>query len=230
MHFPTVPFAVRLLSPSALEWSIKDTLPLKHKGIGPGSSEKNFTGKNKKSLKKLYITFDDGPIPEVTPQVLEILKRYDAKATFFCVGDNVRKYPQVYKRVLDEGHSTGNHSFSHLNGSKTDDATWYADIELCTQYVQTSLFRPPHGRITYKQVKKLQKKFRIIMWSVLTGDYNHSLTKEMVLDFALKYSKSGSIIVFHDSLKAQERMLFALPRVLEHFSKLGYSFEKIPMD
>lgn len=216
MHFPTVPFAVRLLSPAALNWRIKDTF--------------EETGPGKKAIKRLFLTFDDGPVPEVTPLVLDILKKYNAKATFFCVGDNVRKYPEVYKRVLDEGHATGNHSFSHLNSSKTDTATWYADIEKCTEYVHSPLFRPPHGRITYKQVRHLSKKFKIIMWSVLTGDYNHSLTKEMVLDYALKYSKSGSIIVFHDSIKASERMLYALPRVLEHFSKLGYSFEKLSID
>jgi peptidoglycan-N-acetylglucosamine deacetylase len=220
MHFPTVPFAVRLLSPSALNWSIKDPVP----------KPDRVTGKDINNTKKLYITFDDGPVPEVTPQVLDILKEYDAKATFFCVGDNVRKYPEIYKMVLDDGHATGNHSFSHLNGSKTDNATWYADIEKCSEYVHSSLFRPPHGRITYKQVKYLREKFKIIMWSVLTGDYNHSLSKEMVLDFALKYSKSGSIIVFHDSIKASERLLYALPRVLEHFSKLGFSFEKISID
>lgn len=206
MHFPVVPFAVRLLSPRGLYWSM---------------------GKSKRGEKTIYITFDDGPVPEVTPKVLEILERYDAKATFFCVGDNVGKYPDIFQRLVDSGHAIGNHTFHHLNGSRTDKAVWYEDIELCDSLVHSKLFRPPHGRITWKQVKKLRTRYKIIMWSVLTGDYNHSLTKEMVADFAIRYAADGSIIVFHDSLKAEERMLYALPIVLENFKNKGYTFKTI---
>jgi len=205
MHFPTIPTAVKLLAPKALHWEIRDT------------------GQDK----KLYITFDDGPIPEVTPEVLEILKEYNAKATFFCVGNNVAKYPELYKRLLEEGHATGNHSFSHMNGSKVKNDEWFSDIAKCREYVESTLFRPPHGRITYKQVMELKNQYKIIMWSVLTGDYDRNLTEQMVLDNALKYSRNGSILVFHDSLKAKDKMLYALPRVLDHFSKLGFTFEKI---
>lgn len=205
MHFATVPFAVRLFSPRGLFWSLKC----------------------KTQEKSLYLTFDDGPVPEVTPQVLSILAQYNAKATFFCVGDNVRKHPEVFKAILDAGHAVGNHTYSHLNGSKTNESDWYADIEKCDALISSDLFRPPYGRISWKQVKNLRKKYKIIMWSVLTGDYNHNLTKEMVLDFALKYSNDGSIIVFHDSIKASERMLFALPKVIEHFTNKGYTFRSI---
>lgn len=205
MHFATVPFAVRLLSPRGLFWTLK----------------------GKSQDKSLYLTFDDGPVPEVTPEVLSILAKYDAKATFFCVGDNVRKHPDLFKAISDAGHAVGNHSYSHLNGSKTNDYDWYADIEKCDSLINSKLFRPPYGRISWKQVKYLRKKYKIIMWSVLTGDYNHGLTKEMVLDIAVKYSKDGSILVFHDSIKASERMFYALPKVIEHFTAKGYSFNII---
>lgn len=209
MHFPVVPLGVRLLSPKGLFWQVKERL---------------------KGEKAIYITFDDGPIPEVTPKVLEILAQFDAKATFFCVGDNVRKHPDVFKSILDQGHSVGNHTYCHLNGNKVDQALWYEDIEHCDELVKSNLFRPPHGRITWNQVIKLRKKYNIIMWSVLTGDYNHSLTKEMVAGYAIKYGKEGSIIVFHDSIKAEERMLYALPKVLEYFKSKGFVFKRIILD
>jgi peptidoglycan/xylan/chitin deacetylase (PgdA/CDA1 family) len=163
----------------------------------------------------------------VTPQVLEILRNHNAKATFFCVGDNVSKHPEVYAQVLKEGHATGNHTFSHLKGNKTNDEHYFNDIDKCSELIKSPLFRPPHGRIKLSQIKHLKHKYKLIMWSVLTGDYNHKLSKEQVLSNAIRYTKDGSIIVFHDSLKASDRMLYALPRMLEHFTAKGYRFEKI---
>jgi peptidoglycan-N-acetylglucosamine deacetylase len=204
MNIPVVPWIVRILAPSALVWKLPDP------------------------SKSIYITFDDGPIPEVTPQVLEILRNHNAKATFFCVGDNVRKYPEVYSQILKEGHATGNHTFSHQKGNKTNDEHYFNDIDKCGELVKSPLFRPPHGRIKLSQIKYLKHKYKLIMWSILTGDYNHKLSKEQVLNNSIRHTKDGSIIVFHDSLKASERMLYALPRMLEHFTAKGYKFEKIP--
>jgi len=224
MHFTVVPKIVRLFLPRGLTWQIKKPIHLESPQAGTLVDNTDIAGKASPTI---YLTFDDGPVPEITPAVLEILRQYHAKATFFCVGDNVRKHRGVYEMVLREGHATGIHTFSHLKGINTDDATYFSDIEKCAEYIDTGLFRPPYGRISRSQVKYLRTRYRIIMWSALTGDYNHQLTKEHVLENAIKHTKDGSIIVFHDSIKASERMFYALPRMLEHFTKLGYKFEAI---
>ena len=177
---------------------------------------------------KIFLTFDDGPIPEITPKVLDILEQYNAKATFFCVGDNVAKHPEVYQQVLDAGHLTGNHTFHHLNGWKTSVEEYINDVNKCSTLVNSPLFRPPHGRIRPSVIKYLRKEYQIIMWSVLTGDYDKTLTPEKVLKNAIDHTTDGSIVVFHDSLKAADNLFFALPRFLEHFSNKGYIFECIP--
>jgi peptidoglycan/xylan/chitin deacetylase (PgdA/CDA1 family) len=210
MHIPIVPSVVRLIYPSGVRWNMKDKFHSEREG-----------------KKHMYITFDDGPVPEITPLVLNILSEFNAKATFFCVGDNVRKYPELYNRVIHEGHATGNHTYSHLNGFKVDDSNYINDIERCNTLINSTLFRPPFGRIRFSQIKELRKRYDIILWSVLTGDYNRNLSKEKVLEYAIKYSSNGSIVVFHDSIKAGERMLYALPKTLEHFGKLGFSFDRI---
>lgn len=224
MHFTVVPKIVRLFLPRGLTWRIKKTI---HRELVEADTLAEKTGNAGKASPTIYLTFDDGPVPEITPAVLEILRQYNAKATFFCVGDNVRKHPDVYEMVLRAGHATGIHTFSHLKGIKTDDATYFSDIEKCAEYIDTNLFRPPYGRISRSQVKYLKTRYRIIMWSALTGDYNHQLTKEQVLQNAINHTTDGSIIVFHDSIKASERMFYALPRMLEHFTKMGYTFEAI---
>lgn len=224
MHFTVVPKIIRLFLPRGLTWRIKKTI---HRESVEADTLGEKIDKTGKATPTIYLTFDDGPVPEITPAVLEILKQYHAKATFFCVGDNVRKHPDVYEMVLKAGHATGIHTFSHLKGIKTDDATYFSDIEKCAEYIDTNLFRPPYGRISRSQVRYLRSKYRIIMWSALTGDYNHQLTKEQVLVNAIKYTGNGSIVVFHDSIKAAERMFYALPRMLEHFTKMGYKFEAI---
>ncbi len=214
MHIPYVPCILRKFLPDDITWSFRA-------GKSFDQDRETTTGKS------IYITFDDGPIPEVTPLVLDILTEYEAKATFFCVGNNVSKYPDVFRRIVNDGHSVGNHTFSHLNGFKSDTGEYLEDIEKCNSLINSNLFRPPHGRMKITQYKAVKDKYRIIMWSVLTGDYNKKLSKEEVLNNALKYTKEGSIIVFHDSLKAAESMLYALPAMLKHFSQRGYQFKAI---
>ena len=177
--------------------------------------------------KVIYLTFDDGPVPEATPEVLDILRSYHAIATFFVVGDNVRKHPGIFDLVTQEGHAIGNHSFHHLNGWRTSPGAYMQDVKRCREYFDSGLFRPPYGRFTPTQYFLLRKDFRFILWSVLTGDYNMNITPEQCLKNALDHTGNGSIVVFHDNLKSMEKVRFALPRYLEHFSGLGYRFEGI---
>ena len=198
--------------------------------------KKLFTGsiwEMPQTKKAIYLTFDDGPHPVITPFVLDELKKFNARATFFCIGKNVAENPLVYKRISDEGHAIGNHTFNHLDGWKTDNAEYLHNILEARKYIDSDLFRPPYGRITRSQHKNLTqqaKPFKIIMWSVLSGDFDVNITPEQCCQTVLKNTKSGSVIVFHDSEKARERMQFALPAVLKHFSEKGYAFEKIVLD
>lgn len=177
--------------------------------------------------KILYLTFDDGPIPEVTPWVCEELDKYKAKATFFCIGENISRHPEIYQQVLAAGHQTGNHTYHHLNGWKVTDEEYLEDIRLTTTYCASSLFRPPYGRIKKSQSKKLTKQYRITMWDVLSYDFDAGTTPESCLRYVTEQAGPGSIVVFHDSLKAEKNLRFALPGVLEHFSSEGYRFESI---
>lgn len=175
----------------------------------------------------IYLTFDDGPIPIVTPFVLNILKQYQAKATFFCIGDNVNKHPEIYKQLLDEGHRIGNHTYNHLKGWVTEDETYIANFLKCDELLHTQLFRPPYGRAKRLQVKKLKQlnpQLDVIMWDVLSGDFDRQLSPDGCLNNVLKYTGNGSIVVFHDSLKAFPRLEYTLPRALEYWSKQGYTF------
>jgi len=178
----------------------------------------------------LYLTFDDGPHPVATPFVLEQLQKYNARGTFFCIGKNVKEYPQIYSRILMEGHRVGNHTWDHLNGWKTDDGRYLDNIREAAQLIDSDLFRPPYGRIRRFQTRLLEgapRPFRIIMWDVLSADFDTSLTGERCVRNVIRYAQHGSIVVFHDSEKAFDRMRLALPAVLEHFSGLGYRFEAI---
>jgi len=177
--------------------------------------------------KIIYLTFDDGPIPEITPLVLNILKERNIKATFFCVGDNVRKHPDVFASIKEAGHAVGNHTFHHLNGWKTPPAQYVEDVNHCSEFVASGLFRPPYGRITPTQYYLLHNKFKIILWSVLSGDYHQGISKEQCLKNVLGYTEQGSIVVFHDSLTANENLMYALPRFIDHFRQEGYRFEKL---
>lgn len=178
----------------------------------------------------LYLTFDDGPHPVVTPFVLETLKNFNAKATFFCIGNNVAAQPHLYQRLLDEGHSVGNHTHNHVNGWKTPAADYVADYQLAAQHISSTLFRPPYGRISRRQIKQLKITFpgiHIIMWDVLSGDWEPHLSPEKCFGQTVRAVRDGSIIVFHDSEKAFERMRYALPRLLERFTQAGYVFAGI---
>ncbi len=183
--------------------------------------------KNRKE-KFIYLTFDDGPIPVVTPFVLNCLKDFHAKATFFCIGDNVHKYPEIYSQVLSAGHSVGNHTYNHLKGWKSNNEEYLADIKRCGELVDSALFRPPYGKIKKKQINDIGRHFpgvKIIMWDVLSGDFDSSLTPEQVTGNVLKHVRNGSIIVFHDSVKAFPRLQHALPTVVEKLRSLGYQFK-----
>ena len=178
--------------------------------------------------KCLFITFDDGPIPIVTPFVLNILSQYHAKATFFCIGDNVRKYPEIFEQIKQEGHAVGNHTFNHLNGWKTNNDNYLNNIVLADELIQSNLFRPPYGKIKRSQIKLLLKRIpdlHIIMWSVLSGDFDEHLKPEVCLKNVIKNTQSGDIIVFHDSLKAFKRLEYVLPKALAYWKERGYKFE-----
>lgn len=178
--------------------------------------------------KEIFLTFDDGPHPEITPQVLDILEEYNVKATFFCVGENVKKYPKTYASLVEKGHRTGNHCYNHLNGWKTNNKDYFDNIEKCSQLVDSHLFRPPYGRISPSQIKALKHQYKIIMWSIVTYDFDKTITPAQCLENTIKYTKAGSIVVFHDSEKASANLFYALPRFLEYFKKKGFVFNVIP--
>ncbi len=177
--------------------------------------------------KDLYLTFDDGPTPEVTDSVLDMLKKHDAKATFFCLGKNIKKYPEIYQRILKEGHAVGNHTTHHLNGWATHPQKYLEDIAASEEWIQTKLFRPPYGRITKEQIKRVSQKFKIIMWDVLSWDFDSSVSASKVARNVCAQSRPGSIIVFHDSVKARKNVEQALPAVLRFFCAKGYSFRTL---
>jgi peptidoglycan/xylan/chitin deacetylase (PgdA/CDA1 family) len=177
--------------------------------------------------KILYLTFDDGPIPVVTPWVLETLREYSATATFFCVGENVKKHPEVMKELKNSHHSIGNHTMNHLNGWKTPNEKYYSNIDECKKYIQSELFRPPYGKIKISQMNFLKKDFKIIMWDVLSRDYDTSISGEQCFENVKQNAGKGSIVVFHDSLKAEARLRIALPATLKYFSELGFSFKSL---
>ncbi len=179
--------------------------------------------------KTVYLTFDDGPIPEVTPWVLDLLDRYQVKATFFCVGDNVRKYPQIYHELLERGHQTGNHTFNHLQCWKHTTAYLIENSAEAAELIDSRLFRPPHGHMRIAQNRAFQQNgYKVVMWDVVTRDYSRFMTPEKVLDNVKRYTRDGSIVVFHDSLKAEKRMKYALPRAIEWLLEEGYVFALIP--
>jgi peptidoglycan/xylan/chitin deacetylase (PgdA/CDA1 family) len=178
--------------------------------------------------KCIYLSFDDGPIPIVTPFVLKTLKKFDVKATFFCIGDNVRKHPEIFEEIRKDGHALGNHTFHHVNGWKTDDETYLNEFEKCQTLVESTVFRPPYGRIKRSQISKLKKLYpelKIVMWDVLSHDYHSGLSPKTCLNNVIKHAENGSIVVFHDSLKAQKRLEYALPRALDYWIKKGYQFK-----
>mgnify|MGYP006167610439 FL=1 len=184
--------------------------------------------------KKVFLTFDDGPTPEITEWVLAELRNYNAKATFFCIGDNIRKYPEIFQKVLAENHSIGNHTFNHLKGWKTPTEDYIENAKLCQSEIENqkseirNLFRPPYGKIKSSQAKILRKMgYKIIMWDVISFDFDQTISKEKCLENVLKNVESGSIIVFHDSKKAWQNLEYVLPKTLKFLNEKGFTCDKI---
>ncbi|MEZ4946202.1 MAG: polysaccharide deacetylase family protein [Cyclobacteriaceae bacterium] len=177
--------------------------------------------------KKIFLTFDDGPVPGPTDFVLEQLKQFNAKATFFCIGNNAKKNESLFRQLAEQGHAIGNHTQNHLKGWGTSNEEYLNDIASCQKTIKdTNLFRPPYGRIKRSQIKKLDN-YKIVMWDVLSYDYSSTMNSDRCLQGVIKATRPGSIIVFHDSYKAEKNMTYALPRFLDHFSQKGYKFESL---
>jgi peptidoglycan/xylan/chitin deacetylase (PgdA/CDA1 family) len=175
-----------------------------------------------KGGKSIYLSFDDGPEPSITPEVLELLAEFDAKATFFCSGEQVEKHPHIAKDIQTQGHTLANHGYRHLDGWKTRRQAYIENVLKGNELIQSQLFRPPYGRITFRQLKSLKKQFQLVMWDVFSGDYDHKLSVEKCVAQVIKNSQPGSIIVFHDNTQAAPRLLPILREVLTHFTKEGY--------
>lgn len=188
--------------------------------------QKMFPGKTwrkETDQRKVYLTFDDGPHPEITDWVMNELEKYSMKGTFFCVGDNARKFPAVIEKVKMKGHALGNHTMHHLKGWNTPFETYLKDVETCSMYVESKLFRPPYGRISRRQSKAIEKNYEIIMWNLLSCDFDQKLNRQKALEGLMKNTTNGSIIVFHDSEKAEQNLKFLLPPYLEFLNQNGYT-------
>jgi len=180
----------------------------------------------------LYLTFDDGPTPEITDWVLNLLAAYDAKATFFCIGNNISKHPEIFKRIISSGHAVGNHTYNHLKGWKTKTADYITDVQrtanLMSPYIQSRFFRPPYGKFKISQAKQLMKQgYEVVLWDVLSYDWDHGVSPEQCYKNIVSKSEPGSIIVMHDSVKAASNLTHTLPNILDYFSKLGFRFERL---
>lgn len=192
-----------------------------------------FTWRKDPTKQYIYLTFDDGPIPEITNWVLEILLKYNIKATFFCVGDNIKKNSSIFHSIISQGHAVGNHTFNHIKGLETSDETYIANTEICTSEIlknnyNTKLFRPPHGKLKFSQAKRLRNLgYEIVMWDVLSGDFDSKLSSENCLANTIKATRNGSIIVFHDSIKTFEKLQFVLPNYIESMLKKGFIFKSL---
>ena len=209
-------------TPSLLKYLYPDLLWDKRDAEGHRSSD-------------LYLTFDDGPVPEVTPFVWNTLAQFDAQATFFCVGENVDRYPALYQETLQRQHAVGNHTYHHLNGWQTDNAAYQQDVQQCAQALRThhpsakrpTLFRPPYGKIKRRQITSLRSAYTLVMWDILSGDYDAAFDAETCLQKSIRHTRPGTIIIFHDSYKAQKNLTYVLPRYLEHFARAGYTFRSL---
>ena len=173
----------------------------------------------------VYLTFDDGPIPEATPFILDVLKEHGVKATFFMVGDNVRKYPDLYQRVLDEGHQVGNHTHNHISGLRRSLHEYSYNVEKANAYIKSNLFRPPHGWMRIPQYALLRRKYKVVMWDLVTRDYSKWMTAENVISNVKRYARNGSIITFHDSVKSIDKLRTALPESIKWLKEQGYEFK-----
>ena len=189
---------------------------------------KDFLWNFDRKKKNLYLTFDDGPTPQITDETLDLLKEFNAQATFFCLGKNVEENPQLCSRIVEEGHRIANHSSTHPDGWKTCTFGYVKDVLKAQQHIDSVLFRPPYGHITFSQASLLKKKFKIVMWDVISGDFDPAVTEESCFQNVRKAAHNGSIVVFHDNVKVGRKMLPALRKTLQYFSEAGYSFLSIP--
>ena len=184
---------------------------------------------SKRTAQTIYLTFDDGPIPVITPFIQQTLSKFDVQATFFCVGENIKKYNDVAQASIEAGHKIANHTFNHLNGWQANKNLYSHNIELCESLinklgVDNGLFRPPYGRITRKQIKIIKTSYEIVMWDVLTGDFSNNVSPEDCLQHSINATRDGSIVLFHDNIKAENNLRYALPRYIEHFLEMGFRF------
>ena len=175
--------------------------------------------------KAVYLTFDDGPIPEATPFLLETLRKYGIKATFFMVGDNVRKYPELYQQIIDEGHQVGNHTHNHISGFRYSIRDYSYNVEKANAYIKSHLFRPPHGWMRLSQYAWLSRKYKVVMWDLVTRDYSKWMTPRGIVNNVIRYARPGSIITFHDSLKSIDKLHYALPESIKWLKQQGYEFK-----
>ena len=186
------------------------------------------------TTKTIYLTFDDGPTSKITNWTLDVLNQFDAKATFFCIGKNIKNHPDIFMNILDNGHSIGNHTWDHIKGWRTSTKAYLKNIDEAQKLINTytkkseNLFRPPYGQIRIKQAKALDNLgYKVVMWNVLSFDWDRTISEDTCLKNVIENSSSGSIVVFHDSLKAEKNMRFTLPKTLEHFTKKGYDFKAL---
>lgn len=205
MYFVKTPVIIKWLYPSLI-WDI----PTKEKII--------------------YLTFDDGPDTGITPEVLTLLERFNAKATFFCVGEKVNKNKRLFQEVINQGHVVGNHTYHHLKGRKVKISEYLEDVNKAKEYIPSKIFRPPYGSITRKQIAALRTEYKLVMWDVLTGDFDKRLNKKDVLKNSINKTGRGSIVVFHDNVKFKEKTCYALEGFLNHFSEQGYNFKPLMVD
>ena len=173
-------------------------------------------------IKEVYLTFDDGPIPGLTPWVLDVLAEFNSKATFFCVGENVKKNRSIFDRIVREGHTIGNHTYNHLNGWNTENEVYLQNVAECDRHMETNLFRPPYGKMKPSQSSLIKSEKTVVMWDVLSGDFDLSITKEKCLTNVIENYSQGSVIVFHDNIKAEEKLKYVLPSFLEHLAENGF--------
>ena len=178
---------------------------------------------------KVFITFDDGPTPEITPWILDTLSKFDAKATFFCLGKNVEQYPELFQMILEGGHAVGNHTYSHQKGWEMRTGRYVEDVDLADNFIHSNLFRPPYGRIKPSQARRLSERYKLIMWDVLSRDYSQLVSPRSCLNNVVKHVKSGSIVLFHDSRKAYRNLSYTLPRTLEFLRSKGLESVKIEL-
>lgn len=190
----------------------------------------DFLWKVNTKEKVIYLTFDDGPHPEITPWLINLLDQHKAKGTFFLLGSQVVKHPGLHQLYLDNGHLLGNHTFRHLRGWQSRRKRYLNDISECAKVVKSKLFRPPYGQIKLNAISRIKKHYKIIMWDVLAWDFDPQTSPEMCLANVLKHTNEGSIVVFHENGKSKDNIMYALPKVLEHFSSLGYQFKAIPKE